>query len=119
MKYKIPCTNDLYIDDNYFIYNLSGELIFNTAEVFIDIQNTSKTLVSEWLYLYARHQFPESINVDHIQFYRLPDFRDNFPWRAKFTKPYYYDREHRIVPMCPNLAISKNGHMRVREFTVM
>lgn len=112
MKYKIPCTENLYITDQFTIEDSFGNQLqlINNEYVDIVIQNTRLTAHVQWLYLYARFNFPEYINIDDIKFYQLPNFREELPWRPLFLKPYWFDETHRIVPMCPSIAIDSHGH---------
>lgn len=108
---KIPCTDNLFIDETHRVFRDEIELTddYRDDKIILKIQGKKKLLHREWLYLYSRFHFPEFINIDHISFYRIPSFKNNFAWRAKFSKPYWYDKTHLIVPMCPNLAVSDDG----------
>lgn len=121
MKYFIPNTNGLFIDDEYEISNSDDRLIFNRANTDVDLMQRSclqteiflqgqlRKVDVKWLYLYARHQMPKYIDVDHITFIQLPKFRAGFPYRAVFSQPYYFNETYRIVPMCPTVAVNTHG----------
>jgi hypothetical protein len=116
MRFKIPNTDNLYIDEHHQITSDDGE-IFNLvldcrgekALVDIPFKTGTQRVSVLWLYLYARSQTPEFVNIDHVIFYHIPEQWSPVPWRAMYTRPYWYDKEHRIVPMCPSVAVSKTG----------
>lgn len=113
MKYKIPCTENLFITDKLEISNSSGENINidDRGYVRITIQHKSKLMFVQWLYLYSRFNFPEFIDIDDIRFYSLPNFNEELPWRPIFMRPYWFDETHRIIPMCPSLAVNSQGEV--------
>ena len=113
MRYKIPCTENLFITDKLEISNSSEENlnVDDRGYVQITIQHKSRLMFVQWLYLYSRFNFPEFIDVDDIRFYPLPNFNEELPWRPIFMRPYWFDETHRIIPMCPSLAVNSQGEV--------
>lgn len=117
MQYKIPCTNGLQITDTLTIIDANGNVVIDKQQgteldYQVDIEFNkwgTKSVSFIWLYLYARFQFPEFIDPSDILFYRLPNFREKLPWRPLFKSAYMVNKDYRVVPMCPHLAVSIDG----------
>lgn len=67
---KIPCTDNIFVDESHRVFRDEIELKddYRDDKIVLRIQGKTKLLHREWLYLYARFQFPEFINIDHISF---------------------------------------------------
>ena len=115
-RYKIPGANGLYVSDELQICDPSGSCVDCVVQqdgddVVVSLPINGRTIERPviWVYAFTRHCFPEYVNPDNVVFYRLPDFRGGIRWRAKFLKPYWYDETHRLSPMNPSVAVSRDG----------
>lgn len=113
MRYLIPGSDGYWISDEYQISTFNRQNIdFKKEGERLKIRLFGKDVLRtpEWLYCFARLRAVDSFDLCNVEFVKVIDSRNMFPWVVTFKEPRYYrDTECRIVPGFPSIAINYDG----------
>lgn len=113
MRYLIPGSDGYWISDDYQISTFDRQQIdFKKEGEKLKIRLFGKDVLrtSEWLYCFARLRAVDSFDLDNVDFVKVIDSRNMFPWIITFKNPRYYrNTDCRIVPGFPAVAINCDG----------
>ena len=126
VRRKIPNTNEsLYIDEKYQLTNEEGSVFQTTYDTTSSGTGIDLTICGirsvydlRWLYMYSCLEYPSNINPLNIEFFPIPNGKRLSMFMARFKRPILVQKDYRIVPTYPTIAIDKTGQHILRLTTM-